>query len=690
MAKPIKRQTAPVANNTPPQKAAVELPLPAWLQNTTMHYVMIALFGFALYANTLFHDFTQDDAIVVYDNMYTTQGIAGIPGLLKYDTFFGFFKEVGKEKLVTGGRYRPFTPIMFAIENQLFGSLRKDAAGNPIKDERGNTILEYPAFIGHFFNIFWYIITGLLMYLVLRRLLRDKGESLAIVVSLCATLLFMAHPIHTEAVANIKGRDEIIALLGSLCALYFSLKAFDTGKQIWGLVGAVLFFMGLMSKENAITFLGIIPLAYWFFTNASFGTMIKQMFPLIAATIVFLVVRTSVIGMDGGGTPWELMNNPFLKVTTSGEYTPYNAAEKLATILYTLGKYVQLMFAPITLTHDYYPYHVKTMSFSDPSVMASLLLYIAMAYFAVKGLKTKNVPAFGIFVFLLSLSIVSNIVFPIGTNMSERFMFMPSVGFCLAVCYYLYDKVKSITTTIGIVAVICTLFAFKTIDRNAVWKDNFTLFTTDAETSKQSAKLQNSVGGEYTTKAAAEKDPVKQKEMLNIAITHLKEAVRIHPKYRNAYLIMGNAYNYMKDYDNSVKAYQNCLKIDPAYKDAKTNIGITCREAGKVAGEQQNFVKALQYLETAYKSNPTDYETIRLLGVANAFSGNGAKALEWFQKSVDVEPRNAHSWWDLGTAYAQAGNAAKSQECRAKAKEIDPNIEKSLVPQQAPTQVIQK
>jgi tetratricopeptide (TPR) repeat protein len=256
---------------------------------------------------------------------------------------------------------------------------------------------------------------------------------------------------------------------------------------------------------------------------------------------------------------------------------------------------------------------------------------------------------------------------------------MPSVGFCLAVCYYLYEKVKSVNTMIGIIAIVCALFTFKTISRNAVWKDNFTLFTTDAETSKQSAKLQNSCGGEYTTKGAAETDPKKRTEMLQTAVTHLKEAVRIHPKYRNAYLIMGNAYNYMKDFDNSIKAYQMCLKIDPVYKDAKTNIGISCREAGKMAGEQQNFPKALQYLDIGYKNNPQDYETVRLLGVANAFSGDKAKALEWFQKSVDIEPRNAHSWWDLGTAYAQLGNVPKSEECRKKAKELDPGIEQSLV-----------
>lgn len=658
-----------------PQKDAPALP--EWLKNTRLHYIILTVFGFALYANTLFHDFTQDDAIVIYDNMYTSQGINGIPGLLKNDTFFGFFKEEGKQKLVEGGRYRPFTPIMFAIENQIFGTLKRDTAGNPVIDERGNTVLVYPPFIGHLFNIIWYILSGLLVYLVIRQLLRDKGNTVSVLVAFGSAMLFMAHPIHTEAVANIKGRDEIMALVGSLGALFFTLKAFDSRDFKWTLVAALLFFIGLMSKENAITFLGIVPLAFWFFTRAKVTEAIKYTIPLAVSTVVFLLIRTSVIGLDSGGTPWELMNNPFIKIV-NGAYLPYTGAEKLATILYTLGKYVQLLFAPITLTHDYYPYHVQTMTFGDGAVLLSLALYAAMAYFAIKGIKSKSVPAFGVWFFLLSLSIVSNIVFPIGTNMSERFMFMPSLGFCLAVCYFLYNKLPTAGSYLALIMVACGLFGFKTIDRNTVWKDNFTLFTTDINTSPGSAKLQNSVGGEYTTKGAAEKDEKKKMEYLRNAVPHLKEAVKIHPKYRNAYLLMGNAYNYMKDYDNSIQAYRECLKIDPTYSEGKINIALTLREAGKAAGEQQNLQKATAYLEEAYKYNPKDFETVRLLGVASAFSGNKEKAVQWFQRSVEIEPRNAHSWWDLGTAYAGVNNAAESKRCREKALELDPNIGNSL------------
>jgi tetratricopeptide (TPR) repeat protein len=134
----------------------------------------------------------------------------------------------------------------------------------------------------------------------------------------------------------------------------------------------------------------------------------------------------------------------------------------------------------------------------------------------------------------------------------------------------------------------------------------------------------------------------------------------------------------MKDYDNSIKAYQACLKIDPSYSEAKTNISLTLREAGKAAGERQDLQKATVFLEEAFKYNPKDFETVRLLGVASAFSGNKDKAVLWFQKSVEIEPRNAHSWWDLGTAYNAVNNSAESAKCRQKAMELDPNIETSL------------
>ena len=160
-----------------------------WTINSKLHIYIIFIFALVVYANTLVNDYTQDDAIVLTDNMYTQQGFKGIPGLLTKDTFFGFFKKEGKDKLVSGGRYRPLTPIIFAIEHQFFGN-------NPMAS--------------HFINIILFGILCVVLYKVLLLLFVEKEyKKIQYIIPFFAALLFLSHPIHTEAVANIKGRDEI-------------------------------------------------------------------------------------------------------------------------------------------------------------------------------------------------------------------------------------------------------------------------------------------------------------------------------------------------------------------------------------------------------------------------------------------------------------------------------------------------
>jgi protein O-mannosyl-transferase len=652
--------------------------LPDWLKNPILQLAIIGILSCALYANTFSHDYTQDDAIVIYDNMYTTKGVKGISGILGKDTFFGFFKEEGKQNLVSGGRYRPFTLVMFAIENQIFGTVKKDDKGNVIVDKDKDPVIEYSKFWGHFFNVFWYMITCMVVLITLRRLLKDQREDIANIVPFVATLIFTAHPIHTEAVANIKGRDEIIALLGSLSALYFAIKAYEKSNFSWAILSAVFFFIGIMSKENSVAFLAVIPMAFWFFTKADLGKIIKYTAPAFVSMVVFLIFRFQAIGAQfGGEPPVELMNNPYLKFV-NGQYIPFSFGEKFAAITFTLGKYIQLLFAPFTLTHDYYPRHIEIMGMGNLSVLLSLAIYIALLYFAFKGFFQKSIVSFGILFFLATMFIISNVLFPIGTNMSERFMFMPSVGFSLVIAYLLLKLVKKTNIVLAVTSLVFLVFSFLTISRNFVWRSNYSLFLTDVKTSVNSAKLQNAAGGELITQSLLENSEVKRNEMQTEAVGHLEKAIKIHPTYRNAYLLLGNAHNYLKNYDKSIKAYEDGLKVDPTYVDLKNNLAVTYREAAKVMGEKGNPSGALSLLEKAYSMNQKDAETIRLLGVANGMSGNAPKALEWFDMCVKMNPQNAHAWWDLGTAYIGVNNMAKSNESRAKALQLDPNIVQNM------------
>lgn len=646
---------------TPKEKALFGFP--SWMTNSKTAFWGFLVFGFLLYANAIPNDYALDDAIVINDNMFTQEGLSGVPGILSKDTFFGFFKEEGKAALVAGGRYRPLSLITFAIEVQLFGL-------NPQ--------------VSHFFNALLYGFSCGVLYLLLLMLFRgNRGEAFAVFVAFVTTLLFTAHPIHTEAVANIKGRDEILTLLGSIGAMYYSLLAFQQKKLSLSIWAGVIFFLALMAKENAITFLAVVPLAYYFFTKASTGDIIKQVAPFAIATVVFLVIRFSVLGFAFSEPTLELMNNPYIKVE-NGRYVKYSSAEKLATVTYTMGKYLQLLVVPHPLTHDYYPRHIPVVNWGDWRVLLSLLLYIAMAAFAIIRLRKKDILSFAILFYLATFSIVSNLFFPVGTNMSERFAYIPSIGFCMVVAVLLYrylkkgEKVKAfhqLRTPLMVAAGITLLFSIKTLTRNPVWKDNFTLFSTDINTAPNSAKMRNAMGGELVTQSQKPENKLKQQEMLTEAVGHLREAVKIHPNYKNAYLLMGNANNYLKQYDAAITAYNQALAVDPAYAEAETNLAITYMQAGRYYGqERNNLPKSIEFLEKSIELRPNEYETLRLLGVAYGISGRPSEAIEYFTRALNVRPNDPDAMYNLGNAYYNIGQNALGEEWHQKAFNIDPNL----------------
>lgn len=655
MAKPP-RKPAPKPQPAPAAAVRAAYAMPDFFQNTRLQAMLLFAFGFLLYANTLTHGFVQDDAIVITDNMFTQKGAEGIPGILSKDTFFGFFKVEGKETLVSGGRYRPLTLVLFALLYQVAGD-------NP--------------FPFHLLTVLLYAATGVVLYYTLLLLLRGwkTGREQAPLVAWIAALLFVAHPIHTEVAANIKGCDEIITLLGSLGALWFTLRYADTGKAKWGTWAGVVFFLACLSKENAATFVVVIPLALWFFRSATVGQSIQASLPVWLGFLAFFILRGSILQWKFGGTPMELMNNPFLKIE-GARWVAFTAGEKLATIFYTLGKYLVLLVFPHPLTHDYYPRFIDLKTFGDPGVLLSVAVYGVLIGYAITGMSRRDPVRFGILFFLLTISIVSNLVFPIGTNMGERFAFMPSVGFCLAAAVLLtrFDW----KVAIGAAAIAGGLFAGKTVLRNPVWVSNESLFFADAKTSVNSAKINNACGGVLFEKAQAEKDETQKTELLRQSFGYADQALKIYPNYKDALITRAGCRYFLKDYDGAVDDYRTATELAPNDPKPRTYLAVALREAGKYHGEQRgDLLQAGIRLRESWLLSDQDAETARLLGVLHGIQGKNADALNWFQKAVDLEPNNASYLFDLGTAYYIGGDKVQGEEYRQKALAINPEVAKN-------------
>ncbi|MDG2448341.1 MAG: tetratricopeptide repeat protein [Saprospiraceae bacterium] len=618
-------------------------------------YIPWFVFGciILLYANTLGHEFTQDDAITIYKNQFTKQGLSGISDIFTKDTFYGFFGG-DKSDLVSGGRYRPLTLAYFAILWEIFGE-------NPLPF--------------HISSILMYGILCVILYHFFLKLIVFKKKSKNILLSTISTLTFAAHPIHTEVVANVKGLDEIWSLGFGLLSTILVLKFIDKKKFNYLLCSAFCLISGILAKENAITFLGIIPLTILFFRKTNWSVKWKIVAMLIISLSIYLAIRISVIGFTFGNPPLEMMNNPFMKMI-DGVYYPFTTSEKWATIIYGLGRYVGLLFFPHPLTHDYYPRHFNVMTFADIKVILALILNVMIISFGIVDFRKKTIVSYSSIFYLITIALTCNVIFPIGTHLSERFLFTPSIAFALLIglSFTVFSHKWNVKWILSIWVILIILFSIKTIERNWVWKSDYSLFTTDVHTSPNSAKVQNAAGGAMITKASEITNKEEQKALRTQAKIHLKRALEIHPSYKNAHLLLGNAHFGLDEFDEAIISFEKAIQLDYAYKAANDNLVLAYREGARYEGAQKgNILKAIQYLFKADVLEPGNYETISLLGIAHGNNSEHIKALDYFKKALNLQPNNAQAHLNLANVYLNVGNQQLSHYHRQQAALLKKN-----------------
>ena len=635
------------------KKSAVNRP---WWQQSRMVYLVLGIAGLILYANTLGNDYALDDAIAITSNQFTKQGVSGIPDLFKYDTFTGFFGTT--KELVAGGRYRPLSLVTFAIEYELFG--------------------ESPS-AGHFFNILFYVLTAIVIWQLVQRMIAskwpqdsDSANKWYLSLPLVVALLFLAHPLHTEVVANIKGRDDMLAFLGAMLAWKYSWDYLDGKGFKYALFSALALFAGLLSKENAITFLAVIPLGHYFFTEKSISKIAMNFVPLLLGAAAFLAIRFAVIGFPKTEIATELMNNPFLQMSVTQKY---------ATIIYTLGVYLKLLFFPHPLTYDYYPYHIPITNLTDLRFITSAVLYVAMGVFALTRLPGRDVMSFGILYFFATMSIVSNLFFPIGAFMNERFAYFGSFAWTLLIGVLLIRRLPRVMEALRaekvaqyVIAVLLIGFTIKTVTRNPDWKNDFTLFQHDVHISKNSAKSNVTAGGSLIDAADAVQQPQQQKQMYHEAIEYLDRALEIHPNYVDALLLRGNAeFKLNQNIEGTLEYYFDILELAPDNVNVPRNMLIVLNSSKSAKYQVEVIDRYLTY-------KPNNYEMLirkgELYGKSMKMFG---KAEEAFKAATDVHPDDVRGWKNLGTVYGIRERYQDAINALKKAEQIAPNDREVLM-----------
>ena len=647
------------------------------LSSTNLQYLSVLILSILIYINTLFFSYALDDGLFIMDNKITKKGFSGIKDIFTTDAFYGVYGDQVKI-LLPGGRYRPLSQVMFAIEFQLFGL-------NP--------------FIGHFFNIILYSLLCLMLLKVLK-IVFEKFESKRWYLSLpfIAAILFTCHPLHTEVVANIKGRDEILSLLFSLGTLFFTLRYIQKEKLLLLVYAFLSFSLALLSKENSITFLALIPLTVFFLHKESLKKQFLAFVPLASAIIIYFLLRFNALGFGSVTVESkELLNNPFVGVAFT---------EKIATIFLTWGKYLILVLFPHPLTHDYYPKQIPIVGFGDFRVIISVIIYAFLVVYSVVKIWKRDIFAYAILFFLITFSIASNLVFNIGTFMNERFMFAPLLGFLIIIAYLINKYLtagKFLTTArILFIGLIC-LYSLKTFSRNFAWKDSLTLYTTDVKTSTNSAKV-NVGAGELLLKSIDEKTPdTIARPTIKKALVYIERGLSIYPGFKAGWIYKGWGETLLKDYKNSRLSLIEVLKINNTDTDAKGylyNNALTCFNNGDYMQAELNFKTLIQYVpdnteylyfltEVYARTSKVDSAVIILkdlivkdpkydkaynkLGeIYGRIFNNFDTSFYYLNKAYELNPANLETLRNLGTAYGIRNEYQKSLRYLLEAEKVAP------------------
>jgi len=614
-----------------------------------------SILGFLLYANTLGHQYALDDFSIIKSNWITKGGLKNIGLIFSTEYRFGSWNSVGS-------LYRPIPLTMFTLEWQL-------SPDNPR--------------LGHILNALFYALTGWVLWTTWRRVLVDYPPVLAAI----AVLVFMAHPIHTEVVANIKSRDEILALLFGTLTLRAIWEYIEKEDTKWLLLAVLAYTIAMFSKESSITFMAVFPLAMWYFAPNSVGKIAKVSAVLLVPAVIFLFIRLFILYAQPYQERYSILDN-FMAETK-------NKGAQLASAFMMCGRYLWTLIFPHPLVSDMgYP-QTKLVTFADWRALAGFFSYVGMGIWAVLNIQRKHFLSFAILFYLATFSVFSNVFMQIGTSYGERLLYIPSFGFALAIGW-LFCKIFKINDLTEIwnpngkgtalwlaVGILIGMYALKTITRNGAWYDSASLYAADLPNSPNCAKLNYHNALEMVRIGMDEKESiVKDVEQVRLGIAGYDKCIELYPQYHDAYGSRGLAYFRLGEvlknpeeqraaWDQSLADYQESLKYRYNNSEVLSNMGKIYFTRGQPEKAEEVYRKSVEF-------DPRFVDGRRNLGAVLAMQKKFPQAIEQWKEALKYadKTKSGTLYFYIGSAYKDMGQPENSVEWFEKAYAVEPSLRK--------------
>ncbi|MDO8525869.1 MAG: tetratricopeptide repeat protein, partial [Candidatus Omnitrophota bacterium] len=580
------------------------------MRNLTISLLLIAVLGFAVYANSLGGAFIWDDIAFIKDNAY----------IKDWSNAARIFTLDFSKRLTSGGGikynfYRPLHILTYMADYSLWG-LRPEGY--------------------HFTNALFHTLAALALFWLIRALF---GGTL---LPLVTAALFVVHPIHTEAVAYIAGRADSMALLFMLLAFVFYVKGVpviaspEGAKQSkkarllqplrgFAMTTILCYILALLSRENSAILPVLLLLYHYTFKKPCKFTRYA---PILLITIFYLIFRIS-------------MSQNLL--AGSGAGNPSISPERIPGFFAALTNYVRLLFLPLGLHMEYGD---KLFAMTDPRVITGLVIFTTAIGIALIKRRADKIIFFSIAWFFIALLPSSNI-YPIGAYMAEHWLYLPSIGFFLLLANGLVSLSlprKSIRLRIPArlaakprafagMTLLIAFYSFLTIKQNNYWRELIPFYERTLAYSPDNPKIYNNLGAVYYRLGKNEE-----------SIDAYKKAIKLNPYYYETSYNLGAAYHALKMYDEAIEAYKKEIAINPALPKVYNNLGA-------VYFDIHQYEKSIEAYKKAISLDPKNACMYFNIGFAYCRIGKYAEAISAYNKSLSIDPSYVNAYNDLGTAY---------------------------------------
>jgi len=519
----------------------------------------------------------------------------------------------------------------------------------------------------HFFNLGIHIICGILVYWLTTLIFNtpamrgDRIAQAARMIALFTALIFVTHPLQTQAVTYIIQRAASLAALFYLLTVCFYIKfrlvqEENTGPAAarWLYCGSLFsMILAMFTKENTISLPLMILCCEISFFKKEKNLNWRKVIPFILALFIIPLTMFLTKSVD-------FVN---MKMTL-GHAPGISPQQYLFTEFRVIITYLRLIILPLNQNLDY-DYPIAASLFSAPVIfsLAGIILILAGA---AKMFSRYRLISCGIFWFFLAILPESSVI-PIQDVIFEHRLYLGLAGFSLALVscvYYLFEKQSQKMMT-AVLVVLVFVYAILGCKRNLIWQDELTLWNDVARKSPHKARVYNNRGNAYDGKGL-----VKQ------AIIDYTQAIALKPDFAEAYNNRGDSYCKLGDLNQAVSDFNKAIALKPDFAEAYNNRGVVYKNQG-------NLLLALADYSKAIEINPYLIEAYNNRGYAYYKQGNLSRALSDYNKAIEINPDRAEPFQNRAAvfyAYGEYGKAWKDvYQVERLGYAVNPDFKSNLV-----------